>query len=359
MRKDSAFTLVELLVVIAIIGILVALLLPAVQAAREAARRTQCVNNQKQLLLGLVNYESARRELPPAFQYADTQNPAITKLPGINWVISILPFIEQQTLYDSFVFLKKPDGSDDLKQNLRAKENEGPRSQLLSMMLCPSDDYNQQPLNTEPAISKSGKVFFLGDNWARGNYACNAGNGPMIKDHEFGIAGPDSEGWSGPKSYLRRGVMGPNVAVSLEAITDGLTNTMMLAEIRAGLTEKDRRGTWALGSAGASVVVWHGYGGDANGPNACFRYADDVEGCEASLQNEYQRQCMSCNTNDNWNDQAAPRSSHPGGLHIGLADGSVRFINDSIETTGSYGPCCSAWDYFILSADGELFDSID
>ena len=346
----AGFTLVELLVVIAIIGVLVALLLPAVQAAREAARRAQCQNNQRQMALGLINYESSHNELPPAFQYADGENPATTTKIGINWVISILPFFEQQALFDSF----------DFKQNISAKINEVPRSQLLSPMLCPSDENNQQPLNTEPRPT-DGAPRRLGDNWARGNYACNVGNGPTIKDwvNPPGIWGPDSLGWSGPDSHLYRGVMGPNVDSSLKAITDGLSNTMMLAEIRAGLTEADRRGTWALGSAGASVVVWHGYGGDANGPNACFRRADDVAGCIPSMQSEYQRQCMSCFDGDQWNDQAAPRSTHPGGVHIGMADGSVRWINDTIETTGTNGPCCSPWDYLILSSDGEIVGELE
>lgn len=335
--RRSAFTLVELLVVIAIIGVLVALLLPAVQAAREAARRSSCMNNLRQLSLGLANYESSNGELPPAFQYDERQNPATTSRPGINWVISILPYIEGASLYDMF----------DQSEPISRAANEQARSQSLALMLCPSDERNREPMNGGAAI---------GNNWARGNYGCNAGNGPSIKNWRNGIWGPDSEGW---QSDLHRGVMGPNVAMPLKRITDGLSNTMLLGELRAGLSERDRRGVWALGSAGASMIIWHGYGGDANGPNACFRNADDVAGCTSDYLSEYDAECMPCYTGDQWNDQAAARSNHPGGLYIGLGDGSTRWVSDFIETTGSYGACCSPWDYFILSADGQVAESVE
>src|SRR5450830_1623189 len=104
-HKSTAFTLVELLVVITIIGILIALLLPAVQAAREAARRLQCQNNLKQVGLAILNYEATHRWFPPSSQFAPADlpnlpNPNFSRLRP-NWVALVLPFMEQQGLFDS------------------------------------------------------------------------------------------------------------------------------------------------------------------------------------------------------------------------------------------------------------------
>ncbi|MDC0937257.1 DUF1559 domain-containing protein [Pirellulales bacterium] len=331
--REQGFTLVELLVVIAIIGVLVALLLPAVQAARESARRSTCLNNLRQLSLGVLNYESSNGELPAAWTYPDRQSPHNTPRGGANWVVAILPFVESSTVYDSF----------DPTLPMSDDVNEVVRSARLPFMMCPSDPFNRESMS----------VRALGNNWARGNYGANVGNGPTIRNWANEIWSEDSQGWV---DDLRRGVMGMNAAMPLQRITDGLSNTMFIGELRAGLTQDDRRGVWALGSAGASTIVWHGYGGDANGPNACFPNADDVAGCKADLQDQYLTECMTCYSGDEWNDQAAARSIHPGGLHIGLGDGSALFISDLIDTTGSYGNCCSAWDYLILSADGEVLE---
>ena len=111
-RQIKGFTLVELLVVIAIIGILVALLLPAVQVARESARRAQCVNQMKQIGLAILNYENARSEFPPGgMSYGAWGNRNPDQVPfkcpdydcsGTNWAIEILPYLEQQALYDMY-----------------------------------------------------------------------------------------------------------------------------------------------------------------------------------------------------------------------------------------------------------------
>jgi prepilin-type N-terminal cleavage/methylation domain-containing protein len=100
--RHSAFTLVELLVVIAIIGVLIALLLPAVQAAREAARRSQCENNLKNLSLALQNYHGAKNQLPTSVSLWPEGPKPVSSLSGKGWILTVLPFLEQQALYDEF-----------------------------------------------------------------------------------------------------------------------------------------------------------------------------------------------------------------------------------------------------------------
>ncbi len=346
-HSEPGFTLVELLVVIAIIGVLVALLLPAVQAAREAARRTQCISNLKQLSIGLLNYESANNAFPIGFEYPDTSNPATMQNMGANWTVLLLPYIEQQAVYDQFDF----DGfiSDQL--------NSQPRNASLSVMLCPTDvQYNSIPMIIR---SGGGRAGTTENAWARGNYAANAGNGPLLQGRNDSIDGPESKGWQDPK---RRGVIGPNVAAKLKDITDGLTNSILLAEVRAGVTEFDRRGTWALGQAGSSMLFWYGSTGDANGPNVCNANADDIAGPKNSDKALLELECMPDWTGDDWGDQATTRSLHAGGVVLGMADGSAHFITDDVETTGVYGSwgsngeLMSVWDKLIASADGRVIE---
>ncbi|HTN73614.1 MAG TPA: DUF1559 domain-containing protein, partial [Pirellulaceae bacterium] len=256
-RSNGGFTLVELLVVIAIIGILVSLLLPAVQSAREAARRMQCQNNIKQLGLALHNYHGAMDCFPPGVNSLAGEDPGTTTNFQRNWVISILPYIEQQALYDSFNFSKA----------ISATENSLPRAVKLNAMLCPSD---------QPSAAAYIGNATEGANWARGNYAGNPGNMHLLtlSGRTDWAINSTSPGW---EDSLRRGVMGPNVATSIAQIRDGTSNTIMIAELRIGVSEQDRRGTWAMGCAGASSIYAHGAGGDANGPNPCNDLSDDIK----------------------------------------------------------------------------------
>ncbi len=345
------FTLVELLVVITIIGILIALLLPAVQSAREAARRMQCQNNLKQLGLALHNYHSQWSIFPPSAHW-NTADSSLnigsvnqSKL-SENWVIMILPFMEQQAVYDQF----------DLTQYITAEINRLPRGVRLSAMLCPTDSYNRTLFDGDV------KGYNQGPGWARGNYAANAALGFMtLTGHGFmdgagDAAYPESVGW---QSSLARGVMGANASVSIAEIRDGTTNTILLGEIRAGLLAFDPRGVWAM-SGGCPSALWaHGYMGDANGPNCPKISADDVNGGEhihealggAAAVAKMGMGC--CGSRPNY--QQASRSMHVGGVNVVMADGSVQWIGDFIElgwasTTSSYKQ--GVWDRLNLSADG-------
>ena len=283
-HRRSGFTLVELLVVIAIIAMLVTLLLPAVQAAREAARRTQCRNNLKQLALAINNYESAHQKFPPSGTFPENQNIHENRFNGPNWAILTLPFMEEQALYDQF----------NLNEAISRPINSPARGIHMATMLCPSDtgaDTMFSP-SDQPDRVDSYMDLLKGDNWARGNYACNSANAPMggnmAKETGIYMPGPGVSGRPGKINYswdnsLRRGVMGPNLSLRQKDILDGTSKTLLLAEVRIGLNAADRRGIWAMSGVGASSLFWHGWSegsiGPANGPNDSSPSSDDIPGC--------------------------------------------------------------------------------
>jgi prepilin-type processing-associated H-X9-DG protein len=316
---------------------LIALLLPAVQAAREAARRMQCANNLKQLALGLHNYHGQFGIFPPAMQCAASETPGSTTRMGPNWCISILSFIEASPLYKSF----------DFSVPISHANNRQWRGTPLSVMTCPSD--------SSPRTPYLGNSNDEGDNWARGNYAANGGNAWLAPGQSPDASTPSSPGWTDGRY---RGVMGANSAVSIAGITDGTSNTFLLVEIRAGLNDHDRRGCWALGGAGSSAVFRYGTGGDAAGPNPPAQNADDIYGCPylkttSPGVDTLLRERMGCYESSAYNQQAGAHSCHPGGVHVALADGSVRFVGDFIEIVGTdANNGVPVWDRLIGSADG-------
>jgi len=356
-RQVGGFSLVELLVVILIIAILIAMLLPAVQAAREAARRAHCMNNIKQLALALHNYHDAYKILPPSGQwnhYVDSKFLNSSNRIGSSWAIEILPFVEEEALYDSFVLKYDSLALQDYHIDISDSQNITQRGTSLSVMMCPSDSAGHD-------VNYAGN----GGGWARGNYAANAANGhlggnPGEAEPEA-VYGADSPGWLDP---LRRGVMGPNVALKLKQITDGTSHTILLAEIRVGLNEWDRRGIWAMSGSGTNALYWHGWSnspftfGPANGPNDPSPESDDIVGCLQAINGFgpgvdgaliMQREGMTCRANRGLYGQAGARSTHTDGVYVAYADASVHFINNDIETSDV---CCSAWDRLILSGDG-------
>ncbi len=283
-----AFTLVELLVVIGIIGVLVGLLLPAVQVAREAARRFHCLNNLKQIGLGLANYESTFRSLPAASLRPPGLEDNGRDVPRVTWAISILPNMEQSNLYNTF----------NSRVSINLTENERLRTTRINTYLCPSDP-------------SSGAEFepLLGIRYARGNYASN-----------YGAASWEIQFWNESRF---RGVMGQNTWMKLAQITDGLSNTVAVGEILAHPHRTDNRGVWAFHAPGASTigldcdVKCQGINGDFN--REWIPYCAVVE------------TRFACSPQNNAFSNAGPRSKHPAGANLVRCDGSTRFFGDNTD----------------------------
>jgi len=320
-RRRYGFTLVELLVVIAIIGVLVALLLPAVQAAREAARRSQCTTNMKNVALAVLNFHDAKQHFPPPVSMPDMNFEPLypTRLFG-NWAIDVLPYLEQQGLFQRFQI----SGTVRLSDAVNAE----PRATPLAVMRCPTDAGRTENF--------AGTHAQEGTNWARGNYGLNAfqfwpnaglnkqaaglADGPLTSmiDYNVGmgiVSSPTSTKWT------------------MARIADGTTNTVMLAEMRVGLSAQDRRGVWAMGMCGSNIHCRQAWNG-ATQPNDCKSGVDDTYDIQkvkdelgpATLTNE----CMDAATVDSG--QSVVRSMHTGGAFVALADGSVRFISDFVDS---------------------------
>ncbi len=312
MRRNG-FTLVELLVVIAIIGILIALLLPAVQAAREAARRMQCANNLKQLALAMHNYEGTHGVLPPtAFEFTAT-------LRGneLSWNCFILPFIEKMSIYEQFSFVPGQWNSGPKREG--GPDADGKYKSLVALnpieaFFCPS---------ATNRIAAHGSSTLL--NPERKTY----------NSHYFGVAGPKiPPGLPNPHGYVYKpggsyggyaqdGVLYNDSAVKFSEITDGLSNTFMLGEM--AMHEDNSYGTTAnwYGGDGANWVRGISFTGMSSSKNVVFGV--NVMPSSAGFYD--------------FND--LPFSSmHPGGAQFAKCDGSVSFVDEDMAM-GVYWATCS------------------
>jgi prepilin-type N-terminal cleavage/methylation domain-containing protein/prepilin-type processing-associated H-X9-DG protein len=387
-RHRQAFTLIELLVVIAIIAVLIALLLPAVQAAREAARRAQCVNNIKQLLLGLHNFESANATFPKGVNEpyltglnfntgSDALGSDFSEPFGPNWAIMILPFIEQATLYNSSNVLGYPGWAGPYavayattapNQNLYNMDwcNTTVRSTRLTVFVCPTDPKNDPSNNffqpSDMALFSAQGVTFPQDkmkgivltNWARGNYGAVQGN--TDPDHQInGINDPGAS----PACPSHVGMMGENFGSTIASVTDGLSNTAAVAELRAGLTTADVRGVWAMGLGMASLAGhaknYNPTPNDLNGFNinqGCNDGGDEMQAGPVLGQQVLNaaQQAMGFNCGSGmFNSGGQSRSMHPGGVNVGFGDGSVHFIKNSISN--------AIWMVILAKNDGTILSS--
>jgi prepilin-type N-terminal cleavage/methylation domain-containing protein len=322
----GGFTLVELLVVIAIIGILVALLLPAVQAAREAARRTKCVNNLKNVALALHNYHDAFKAFPPATEQNPGEDPGNHGRLRANWAILVLPYLEEQNLHDRFELTATNRISDGRSAADPGEWTE--RGTELDVMLCPSDEGLGSRFTGSSSARGSGGTANDGNgNWARGNYGLNAFQfWPSNWNQDDNAGQPYADNWN-------VGVATINKGLRIGQITDGTTHTIMLAEMRVGLVPEDRRGVWAMGMCGSSFHCRHVTNGPAS-PNDCSGIDDDtlMDGpVRLANQASFQANCMNVGYNLS-SGQSVVRSVHPGGVHAAMADASVRFISDFVQS---------------------------
>ncbi len=300
LQRRSAFTLIELLVVIAIIAILIALLLPAVQQAREAARRTQCKNNLKQIGLALHNYHDVYNKFPPGSFW---NNPHV----GNNYqqgslLAHLLPYVEQANMFSQIPFSNPPLPSRNVNEAVL------PSGQLMRVAfkvpgyVCPSDtagtNYNGR-----------GTV----QNYAGSKGASNAGSpaggnpnatGPLCADLylSFRKGTGGGSGVSGP--FHRNGR-----SDSMRDCIDGLSNTIYVGEVRPECSNHIQQG-WLEANNGQGM--------------ASTLYPINLDTCSADAS-------TGCRWRNNWTNEFGFRSRHVGGAQFLLGDGAVRFISENID----------------------------
>src|SRR5262245_26436386 len=299
LKRQQAFTLVELLVVIAIIGVLVALLLPAVQSAREASRRMQCTSQVKQWVLAMHNYNDTNLVLPYGPREAPTTN-------RHSWVPELWPFIEQQNLYNQYNFAvgfylapNTIGGGNASTINLN-----GPTGTRVKIYYCPSDRYGaMQTSNTD--------LYWR----AKGNYQLNWGH-IQQPDPVYSPANP-AKSWA-PFGYLDFKSHNLPRLTRLAEFIDGTSNTMLISEsltTRDG--DQDHRGDMI------------------NDGEVCAYFMTTLSPNTSSPDVMLPSYCVSrpelqmpCTTGANR--QKAARSRHPNGVNVGFGDGSVRFVTNNI-----------------------------
>ena len=323
-RASTGFTLVELLVVIAIIGVLVALLLPAVQAAREASRRADCLNKLHQLGLAMLNYESARKQLPKGIAGYDPMDDNIQSFlpnpPGVldprttevPFIVYLLPYLEESTLYSEYDF------SRDVQQQYNDTNPSNPVGKLITSVQCPSDE----PQDAGQCSGGSGEDWKgnFGLNWGAYVTLCQRPQLNVVLDE----ISHNQADCPNPPAMLRIAPFHIEFGARIAQITDGTSNTLAMMELvqteSAAGTVCDRRARiWCEKPGCYTVMARHT-------PNSKLR---DVGNCREDLPHA---PCKDVTTGQGrTRSHNASRSRHPGGVNILMCDASVHFVSDGID----------------------------
>jgi prepilin-type N-terminal cleavage/methylation domain-containing protein/prepilin-type processing-associated H-X9-DG protein len=286
-ERKHGFTLVELLVVIAIIGILIALLLPAVQAAREAARRMQCSTNVKQVGLAILNYENTNKMLPIGM------NIALPVFKAHSAFAALLPYVEQVDLYEKYNF----------EQRIYHADNYRVTCMHIPAYLCPSDNASGRLMNG--GFARSNVVVCFGST----------------------TVGKSATDWSTDGAFQR------DIGKRLSDFTDGTSSTAVASEVIAGRDDNysddhcfDARGVWSEGSSMGACAYTH-----LNTPNSSVGDALLMDSGQKNCVPDTKMPCSDSAGNTYFNEYAAARSRHPGGVNVAFADGHVSFYTDTVD----------------------------
>ncbi|MEQ8209135.1 MAG: DUF1559 domain-containing protein [Lacipirellulaceae bacterium] len=332
-RTQFGFTLVELLVVIAIIGVLVGLLLPAVQAARETARRLSCTNNLKNIGLSCLNYESSRGELPPS-----SLNALKSQRSGFGWPVLILPYLEQGAISQQALAIYDQQLAQNGDPDAYSSDMDELNKLLPPMNLCPSD----------PALAEQREKFGNADRkgmsyaGVAGSYFARTGVCPADRDNEHYCVSANVNDLFGPNNY--DGLIVQGDGVELREATDGLSNTLLIGErtyqIRAWMIgaywtgstlPRQQRGQPAVKPQGpqpstahfASKNITDLYPLNHDPLTGAYKLHDNNAGDRPDIAPGTPK-VISVN-------DLPFASRHPGGVNFSRGDASVSFLSDSMD----------------------------